>query len=199
MLYMAFGPIHLPDIDISIYHVPKNGGTTLWAWVYFLRTGGKLPSYGKVYEAAWLADGPACARSLIVRRDPVERFISGYRNFRDHRGLKLEFNPFFEQFPELYQTNANIRHHFRSQSSYYPQLDLSKVDHVVDFDRFTDAKKILEQLSGRDLPDLQLQKAEFSDFEVAEWQAEMIADFYRCDYDAGFGVPDAWRAGVLEE
>jgi len=26
----------------------------------------------------------------------------------------------------------------------------------------------------------------------------MSADFYRCDYDAGFGIPDAWREGVDE-
>jgi hypothetical protein len=93
---MQLLPIHLPDADLSIYTIPKNGGTTLWAWVYFVRTGGQLP-FGNVYDETWLSDGPLMQRKLIVRRDPVDRFISGYRNFRDNRGLTLGFDEFFVQ------------------------------------------------------------------------------------------------------
>jgi|GEM_PF-6629359 len=195
---MSSSPIHLPQADLSIYTIPKNGGTTLWAWMYFLRASGNLPPYGKVYDAAWLAHGPALRQSLVVRRDPIDRFISGYRNFRDHRGLTLGFDDFFESFPNLYRTNENIRHHFRPQSSYYQNLALEKVDYVMNFNNFADIKILLEQLSKRKLPQLQLQQAIFSDFEVADWQAEVIAEFYECDYKAGFGVPDAWRTSLIE-
>lgn len=194
---MSLFPIHLPEAAISIYPIPKNGGTTLWAWVYFVRTEGQLPP--NVYEQTWLADGPLQERKMIVRRDPVDRFISGYRNFRDKRGLSLGFDEFFEQFPSLFQTDGDIRHHFAPQSSFYPNLPLESFEHVVDFENFAEAKLIIERSMGTQLPEIHFQQAVFEDFEVQEWQAGAIAQMYQCDYDAGFGTPDAWRRDLPPE
>lgn len=188
----SFTPIHLPEAGLSIFTIPKNGGTTLWAWVYLLQTKSEhLP--GNVYSQTWLRKGPLQKQKLIVRRDPVERFISAYRNFRDKRGLKLGFDDFFEQFPHRYQTDGDIYQHFRPQSGFYPNMPLESFDHIVDFEHFHEAKSLIEQLSGEQVPDIHYQRAKFCDFEVHEWQAETIARFYQCDYDSGFGIPDAWR------
>lgn len=50
-------PIHLPEQGVSIFTIPKNGGTTLWAWVHHLRTGGS-PLPANIYREKWLEDGP---------------------------------------------------------------------------------------------------------------------------------------------
>jgi hypothetical protein len=195
---MPLLPIHLPEADLSVYTIPKNGGTTLWAWVYFVRTAGQLPP-GNVYDETWLCDGPVMQRKLIVRRDPVDRFISGYRNFRDKRGLTLGFDQFFEQFSSLFRTDGNIRHHFAPQSCYYPDLPLNSFANVVDFECFAETKNLIVQSTGVALPGIHFQRAEFDDFEVQEWQAAAIAQIYQCDYDAGFGDPGAWRRNLPPE
>jgi len=187
--------IHIPTIDLSILDIPKNGGTTLWTWAYWLRRGG-FPKGGNVYGESWLSKGDRQARALMVRRDQVDRFIYGYRNFRDKRGLRLGFVEFVERFDDLYQSDEDTRWHFRPQSRYYPEIPLAKIDHVVDFDDFASAKLLLENLSGQKIPDLHLQRAVFDDFEVDEALAAMIAESYRCDYEAGFGVWDSWRSRV---
>lgn len=179
-------PIHLPSAGLSIFTIPKNGGTTLWAWVYYLRCGGNLPP-GNVYRQSWLTQGTVQPGTMIVRRDPVERFISGYRNFRDKRGLEMAFDEFMEKFPELYNTNRSVRHHFRPQCSYFPDRRLEDFDHVVDFENYGEAKELLEEATGVMLPEIRFQKSVFSDFTVRDWQRALIRDTYQCDYEAGFG------------
>jgi len=103
---MSPDPIHLPEQDLTLFVIPKNGGTTLWLWTYYLRTCGKTAE-GNVYHQQWLSGGGCLANTLIVRRDPIGRFISGYRNFRDKRGLELDFNAFVNAFHQLYETDQS--------------------------------------------------------------------------------------------
>lgn len=123
----------------------------------------------------------------------MHRFISGYRTFRDKRGLELALDEFFRKFPVLYQENKNVRWHFRPQSDFFPDMALARFGRVFDFERFDLIKAELERTSGTALPDSHHQQSRFSDFEVMEWQAEQIAEFYRCDYEAGFGIPERRR------
>lgn len=183
---MILGPVHLPEIGLSLYTMPKIGGTTIRHWVYFLRTGNECEG-DAIYEHDWLCQGSIQEESVMVRRDPVDRFISGFRNFRDKRGLALSFSEFLEALPRLIRENANYAHHFRPQSSYYPQISLGDVDHVFDFEDFHLIREFLEDRAGKKLPDYHLQKSRFDNFEVTDEQLELIQQYYVQDYMKGFG------------
>ncbi|MDF1711326.1 MAG: hypothetical protein P1U90_03765 [Akkermansiaceae bacterium] len=115
-------PLNLPDLNLSLYSIPKNGSTTLWMWGYLLQTGEECEK--DIYANGWMFDGPPEAESLLVRRDPVERFISGYRNSRDKRGLEVGFSEFVRRFPELMASNREWAHHFRAQADFFPESPL---------------------------------------------------------------------------
>jgi hypothetical protein len=92
-------PLNLPDLNLSLLPVPKNGSSTLWTWGDLLRTGEECEK--DIYANEWMFDGPPEAKSLMVRRDPVERFISGYRNSWDKRGLDGGFSEFVRWCPAM--------------------------------------------------------------------------------------------------
>jgi hypothetical protein len=91
-------------------------------WGYLLQTGEECEK--DIYANGWMFDGPPEAESLLVRRDPVERFISGYRNSRDKRGLEVGFSEFVRRFPELMASNREWAHHFRAQADFFPESPL---------------------------------------------------------------------------
>lgn len=128
-------PLNLPDLSLSLYSIPKNGSTTLWMWGYLLRTGEECEK--DIYANGWMFDGQPEAESLLVRRDPVERFISGYRTSRDKRGLEVGFSEFVRRFPELMASNREWAHHFRTQADFFPELPLREVDHLFDLVLFS--------------------------------------------------------------
>jgi len=57
-----------------------------------MRTG--ITSEGNIYDHGWMCDGEVEPETMMIRRDPVARFISGYRNFRDKRGWWMGFAEF---------------------------------------------------------------------------------------------------------
>jgi len=163
-----------------------------------MRTG-KL-NEGNIYDEQWLCDGAVEQETVMIRRDPVERLISGYRNFRDKRGLTLDFPDFLRELPNLMAQNHDYLHHFRLQSSYHPDHPLSEVDHVFDFEDFPRIKSFFEARLGQALPDLHHQKACFNDFTVTEKQIDLIQNYYVNDYLAGFGdIVDDTELGLQSE
>ncbi len=186
--------LSLPESNLSLFTVPKTGGTTIASWVHFLRTDGQEPG-GNVYDAGWLWSDEVQAEKLRIRRDPVDRFVSGYRNFRDKRGLRLGFAEFLEKFEKLMEEDPNIHHHFQAQHLYYPHA-IEDYDYVFDFSRFGEIKQFLEQLTGRRLPAWQHQKARFSNFEVTGKQVNRLREFYAKDYELGFCEPSRPEVGA---
>lgn len=178
-------PVQIPSLGLSFFTIPKNGGTTLWHWSHWLRTGREVE--GNVYHQGWMCDGEVERETVIVRRDPVERFVSGYRNFRDKRGLSMGFDRFVTEIPRLIRSDGDIRHHFAPQSDYFPWMPLAKVDHVFEFEEFGKLRDFLENRAGRKLPAFHAQKSCFSDFEVRDEHIELIQQYYLKDYLAGFG------------
>lgn len=179
--------LSLPEVELSLFTAPKTGGTTIASWVHFLRTDGQEPE-ANVYDAGWLWSDEVQAEKLRIRRDPVDRFVSGYRNFRDKRGLRLGFSEFLEKFEKLMEEDPNVHHHFQAQHLYYPHA-IEDYDYVFDFSRFGDIKQFLEQRTGRRLPTWQHQKARFSNFEVTGKQVDRLREFYAKDYELGFCEP----------
>lgn len=186
--------LYLPESNLSLFTVPKTGGTTIASWVHFLRTDGQ-ESGPNIYDAHWLWSDEVQEEKLRVRRDPVDRFVSGYRNFRDRRGLRLNFEDFVEKFDKLIEENGDIKHHFQAQHRYYPHA-IEDYDHVFDFHQFSEIKNFLEERTGRRLPAWRYEKADFSNFEVTSKQVDRIREFYAKDYELGFCEPSRSEVGA---
>ncbi len=178
-------PVQIPSLGLSLFTIPKNGGTTLWHWSYWLRTGREVQ--GNVYQYGWMCDGEVERETVMIRRDPVARFVSGYRNFRDKRGLAMGFDRFVREIPDLIRTDGNIRHHFAPQSDYFSWMPLAEVDWVFNFEEFGAVREFLEERAGNRLPECHAQRSSYSDFEVRDEHVELIQQYYLNDYLAGFG------------
>lgn len=157
--------LSLPELELFLFIVPKTGGTTIANWVRFLKTGDQKPG-PHVYEEGWLWDDQVRAEKLRIRRDPVDRFVSGYRNYRDMRGLRLNFADFVEKFEGLMEEDDDIRHHFQHQYLFYPYA-IEDYEHVFDFSQFHQVKLFLESRSGKRLPEWHLIQAHYQNFEVS--------------------------------
>ena len=179
-------PINLPEYDLSLFTIPKCGGTTIWEWCYYIRTGESFSKSEKdgIYSQGWMRGGPL-KKKLIVVRDPVDRFVSGYRNFRDKRGLNLDFDEFVKKFHWLYSTKDNYHHHFRPQSSCV-QHPLDHFDHVFHFSEYKMVRKFLESRTRMKLPNYHHQKSRHERPEISQGHLRYIKSFYQQDYDAGF-------------
>lgn len=187
--------LSLPELELSLFIVPKTGGTTIANWVRFLKTGDQKPG-PHVYEEGWLWDDQVRAEKLRIRRDPVDRFVSGYRNYRDMRGLRLNFADFVEKFEGLMEEDDDIRHHFQHQYLFYPYA-IEDYEHVFDFSQFHQVKLFLESRSGKRLPEWHLIQAHYQNFEVSASQVERIRDFYSEDYARGFCEPSRSRVTAV--
>lgn len=179
--------LQLPEINLSLCTIPKNGGTTLWNWAHLLRKG-ELPEVKNVYLCEpWLASHAPVGETVLVVRDPVERFVSGYQNFVEFRELKSSFDQFVDDFPSLFQSDRNVSHHFRPQFSYHQGITPQTADHVFRVGDMRKIKTLLEEKSGKVLPDLQQQKSYSEKPSPKPWQLELIRSFYQRDYELGFG------------
>lgn len=178
-------PIHFPSHDLSIFTIPKNGGTTLWSWCHFVRTG-EIPT-GPIYKHAWMCDGPPLSRTIVVRRNPIGRFVSAYRNARDIRGLEVPFDQFVREFPNIVKTSESLLHHFRPQSVHVDDRKIEDFSEVLDFEDFPLVKLRLEEILKCALPDIHLQKSYCDDFTVSDEHIELIQEYYVDDFLAGFG------------
>lgn len=192
-------PVNFPDQGLSLFSIPKNSGTTLWMWSLFIRTGKKVVD-ANIYDHGWMCDGDIEPESVMIRRDPVDRIISGYRNLRDKRGLWMEFGELVEKVPELIKSEWGNRHHFAPLSDYFPWMPLGKADHVFDFTDFGLVKEILEERCGISLPDYHAQKSKYDDFTVADAQVVLVQQYWVLDHVAGFGdVVDDTELGLQSE
>ena len=201
----------------ALYNVPKGGGTTLRSWIYFSRTGQlaiKDEGAGYIQQASqtykYLRDigyevcnfipwtgGP----SVCVVRDPVDRFISLYRDkiVREKRcGEPIptlgEFCKNFanlieaHDFPHRVNPSLNyLGHHFAPQS-----LILGKnkdyFEHIFKMEEIDTSLKIfLEGKWGVELPSLHCRKAEKENKVIPSTEElRLIREIYKTDYALGW-------------
>ena len=139
-------------------------------------------------------------KRLIVIRDPVKRFLSGYSNrVGDMRKLNAEkiknesvrnriqaFDPTLRQFIndfKLYMKVPDIKHHLRPISEHLAGTPLSFYSHVVKIEDLDIAHNLLQQTFGKDF-DFTRERGskKISLCTLTYEQLCKITDFYSADY-----------------
>ncbi len=95
---------------------------------------------------------------VTVVRDPIQRFVSGYRNRIVHLGEAREAGPglprqpdidtFIRLLPEYMRTTPMIAHHFAPQVGYVGH-DLGWYDRVFSVSRLSEMETFLSERTGR--------------------------------------------------
>lgn len=178
-------PLNLPSHEISIFLIPLNGTRCLKRWVHLIRTG---RDSGQPAECNhdWVVDQAVFRESIFIRRDPVDRFVAGYRHLTAHHGVDLSIGDFIEAFPELFREDELVHRHLRPQCSYHSHLGIESFDHVFDFQRLEDLKALLEERTGLRLPDPPINGYTSPPPALTTDQEDRIRAFYAVDEARGF-------------
>lgn len=142
------------------------------------------------------------SQSLIVVRDPIERFLSAYSSrVLDHSEINRNaikkdcswllntlphFRPNLSQFIrhlDLYMLVPSIEHHCQPLS-WQVNNDLSAFSHVVPIQKIDDAEKLLQAAteSSLKIPKAHVGKNKVALGDLSHEQLEMLLDFYADDY-----------------
>jgi hypothetical protein len=199
------------DDQIAYYHAPKNGSRTMLGYLALTKDPTLFeehPEYFKerddeVYwelrnrtqklgrhdfdpEAVPVVDNKI---RIVIKRDPVKRFVSGYTNrvlFHNKMREKPTFDEFINNFNKFHKTYADIETHFKPQVRFFG-LDKSIYTHIYDVSEMHLVKELLEDTYKRKFPDLRLQQGgNDSKPTVTKEQQNWITEKYRVDYDAGW-------------
>lgn len=141
------------------------------------------------YLPEFVPDHPAPFK-IVVKRDPVKRFVSGYTNRVLHHnklgGMKPSFSEFVRRFDYFYSKYSDIETHFRPQVSFFG-LDKSMFTHIFDVSEMDKVKEFFEDTYQRKFPDLRLQQGGTTlKPEITKEQEDWIRKKYEADYVAGW-------------
>jgi hypothetical protein len=199
------------DDQIAYYHAPKNGSRTMLGYLALIKDPTLFeehPEYfhpvnNEVYpelrnrsqrlgkhdfnpKDVPVVDNPI---RIVVKRDPVKRFVSGYTNRVLHHNKmrnKPSFDDFVKNFNKYHATYSDIQTHFKPQVRFFG-LDKSIYTHVFDTSEMHLVKELLEDTYNRKFPDIRLQQGGNDKRPtVTKEQQEWIMEKYRVDYDAGW-------------
>jgi len=199
------------DNKIAYYHAPKNGSRTLLGYLALTKDPTLFdthPQYfhpvdDEVYSELRsrtqisgrhdydprlvpIVDNPI---RVVVKRDPVKRFISGYTNRVLHHNKMKEqpdFSDFIKNFERYHATYADIQTHFKPQIRFFG-LDKSIYTHIFDTSEMHLVKELFEDTYGRKFPDLHLQQGGTNKKpEITKEQEAWIQDKYKADYETGW-------------
>lgn len=200
------------DSQIAYYHAPKNGSRTMLGYLALTKEPGLYkehpeyfdPVHDEVYKP--LRDRveksgrhhydphlvPIVDNSirLVVKRDPVKRFLSGYTNRVLHHnrlgGMKPDISEFIKRFDYFYGKYSDVETHFKSQVFFFG-LDKSKFTHVFDTSEMHLVKELFEDTYKRPFPELQLQQGGNKQKpELTKEQEAWIQKRYEADYVSGW-------------
>lgn len=126
---------------------------------------------------------------IVIKRDPVKRFISGYTNrVIHHRKIRdvPDFDTFFDRFSYYYNSVADIETHFRPQVQFFGK-DKTIFTHIFDVSEMQQVKELFEDTYARKFPDLRLQQGGNTvKITPTKVQEDWIRKHYKDDYDAGW-------------
>jgi hypothetical protein len=200
------------DDQIAYYHAPKNGSRTLLGYLALTKDE-KLyeehPEYFKevhdeVYEELrkrstkfglhdYEPKGVPSVENkirVVVKRDPVKRFVSGYTNrvlFHGKLGgMKPDFTEFVSNFKYFNTKYPDVSTHFKPQVRFFG-LDKDKYTHIFDTSEMHLVKELFEDTYKRKFPDLHLQQGGTNKKpQVTKEQEAWIQEMYKADYNAGW-------------
>lgn len=199
------------DNKIAYYHAPKNGSRTLLGYLALTKEPTLFethpqhfhPVNDEVYnelrnrtqitgrhdydpKLVPQVDNPI---RIVVKRDPVKRFISGYTNRVLHHNKMREmpdFSDFIKNFERYHATYSDIQTHFKPQIRFFG-LDKSIYTHIFDTSEMHLVKELFEDIYQRKFPDLHLQQGGTDKKpEVTKEQEAWIQDKYKADYATGW-------------
>ena len=200
------------DNQIAYYHAPKNGSRTMLGYLALTKEPDLYkthpqyfePVFDEVYEAlrnrserlgrhhydpnfVMFVDNPI---RIVVKRDPVKRFISGYTNRVLHHGklggMKPDISEFINRFKHFYEKYSDIETHFMPQVNFFG-LDKSIFTHVFDTSEMHKVRELFEDTYKRKFPDLRLQQGGNTKRPtLTKEQEQWIQKRYEADYAAGW-------------
>jgi len=206
--------IFVSDDDvIAYYHAPKCGSRTMLGYLALIHSPllyekhpeyfdpVKGDSYGHLKSRVKMVSDHSFDPNQVpfttnnfriaIKRDPVDRFVSGYTNrivhhkkFKDEVPTFSEFINNYNQFEVKYKDV--IDWNFKPQVCFYGR-DRNRFTHVFDINEFNSIKNLFELIYDREFPDLQLQQGgNKKKPKPNKTQIKWIKDKYREDYEAGW-------------
>lgn len=193
------------DVDFGFKFLPKSASTTVLRALYFLNhdrvfhfedNGFGVHRWGRL-KSGNLSD---VSNRLIIIRDPVKRFLSGYSNrVSSHKELRKEnirnrsvrkrikvFDPTLHQFINdfnVYMEVPVISHHFRPISDHLAGVSLSFYSHVVKIEDMDSIHNLLQQAFGKECDFPREQSSKKIPLGILTYQQLCkITDFYSADY-----------------
>jgi hypothetical protein len=184
--------VHLDGEKFQIYRAPKTGTTSTWHWIYQASTGKQFCEVtgkpeGKIYGGGWrevLSPLDPNAKRIIVTRDPVERFISAYRDMTRRGQLTAPFDQVATVPKDLLNAKGDLTHHFQLQYHSFG-LRASDADMVIPFSKLDDLRKMIEEAAGFTIDNTRRMVSPKLPLTVTTADLDNLMPFLQTDYDAG--------------
>lgn len=203
--------------DFAIYDAPKTGGTTLRLWICYAGTGEMMTenpfpgteyfkdnrrSYDQLmdwgYELLGGFGNPDVSTKVCIKRDPVKRFISCYRDkILLEKRCNVSVDDLIDHYDEVVakvpqymwdMKTSYIKFHFDPQTFHFGN-DTSFFDNVFDVSEVgTGVKKFLEGKWEIELPEIHARDSRgvVPELQLTDSQIKKIKKFYQVDYDNGW-------------
>lgn len=183
--------------DVEYVHAPKVGSRSIIGWFAILKKPDLHKQHPEWFKPVDKGVGQykdirammnvqfesESNHRFCVKRDPVKRFISGFKN-RVHTHDECEvkdFDEFVDRFEEIYGENKSIWVHFRPQSLFYGS-DQSIYERIFRTENLDECREWLSNRFNQDLPVLHLQQNVPVEVNPTEKQRQKIEQFYKQDY-----------------
>lgn len=199
------------DNKIAYYHAPKCGSRTVLGYLSLVKEPeffAKYPQYfhptddevysqlreksqrlGKHHYEDFNVPVVDNEYRIVIKRDPVKRFISGYTNrVLHHKKLTTipSIDEFIENFDRYEKKFSDIETHFRPQTQFFGK-SRDNYTHIFDVTEMGKVKELFESVYNREFPELRLQQGgNKNKVELTDEQKSWVREKYKVDYDSGW-------------